>query len=819
MALGVRALVTCMCVLAVVLAIAALWVSAAIMAVDSLTKAREDQLASAAVQIGVELFGFFGQASTAAASVARMYNLSAMINPDAPEVQMYEDYGSPIYLMFREAPSLYSATAFALRDPNVLANAAPEDQTCDMDGYFFGNQIGALFNANSTGNPPGCDPTSVLNACSPGSMQVNINAGEGFGRPGQMIANWLKFPCFVLGYSGPLWETIPGNFSERDTGIRTPQWASEILSVDPGQGLPHYLLRSLRFPLVGPDHAPNGAFGFISLQLNRNTAAFQVTDTPQDVLVAAAAVSDYDDLLILFTARRELLATSDPTLSVDRYGDDGLLALHQADNETAIGSRIAGIASDTFGRYCTPIECDWSQVARLRNIDDDIVAFAELEDPSAGNLAMLLVIAVSKSEILEPAQELNTNIAIISCSILVVMTVVSFIIASKLATPIAAFADRLLAASMMADLDDASYSKSHVAELALMEDALQVLVAQLLEYKSFLPASMFENDQTDEEEGSSANQSQAKPSDGSQKHSSHGARSRAGESVASKIRANPIQVAKMTTCALFLKTVTMLCTNVRGWSRSVMAGAHGAQVVAEQGKYISQIAAGLSNKGKIDRFNGDRVMISFGSSSACSASTACKIGLQVLQLLVREAPFVENGVVGGMARGLLLVGNSGEKNTRAFNLMGPAVNISWKLADIATQFCEVNACELLFYGPLFSDVEIEFEALPVGQLSVGKKFPWSKTLLAPVHLVTRLKQAENEDEWMYQVAELEGNSSADTTAVALLTPIFSGELDESIFLKNQAALHSAFKTSSKPALAGLLATSYVDFSNKCMHKL
>eukprot|EP00659_Diplonema_papillatum_P013328 gene13328-20543_t len=185
------------------------------------------------------------------------------------------------------------------------------------------------------------------------------------------------------------------------------------------------------------------------------------------------------------------MATSDVALSVEDYDDDGLLFIHQADNETAVGSRIAGIARDTFERHCTATECDWSQIARLRTIGDDLVAFAELVDPIADGLGILLVVAVSKSEILEPAKELNMNIAFISCSILLVMSVVSFVVASKLASPIAAFADRLLAASAMADLD-VSHTKSRVAELALMEDALQVLVVQLLEYKSFLPASMFE---------------------------------------------------------------------------------------------------------------------------------------------------------------------------------------------------------------------------------------------------------------------------------------------------------------------------------------
>ncbi|KAJ9452462.1 hypothetical protein DIPPA_16745 [Diplonema papillatum] len=809
MAVGVRTLVTCMCVLAVVIAIAALWVSAAVMAVDSLTKAREDQLASAAAQIGIELYGYFGQASTFASTMGRMYNLSTQNNPDAPAFWLYERYGDALYLAFLEAPALYSTMVMALRDPNLVAAAAPADRVCDLDGYFFGNQVAALFNASTTGNPPGCDPGSLLNACVPGFAQMNLNAGDGSGFPGQMIAKYTKFPCFVLGSSSRMWRNLPGNLSENDTGVRRPRWAVNIATVDPGNGQPQYLLRNVLFPVVGPDHAPNGGNGYVALQLNKVTGGFQAAETPHDVLVAAAAISDYNDMLMMFTATRQVMATSDVALSVEDYDDDGLLFIHQADNETAVGSRIAGIARDTFERHCTATECDWSQIARLRTIGDDLVAFAELVDPIADGLGILLVVAVSKSEILEPAKELNMNIAFISCSILLVMSVVSFVVASKLASPIAAFADRLLAASAMADLD-VSHTKSRVAELALMEDALQVLVVQLLEYKSFLPASMFEV--ATEEEASSDPSSCKQVAESPTSHTG---------SIASKMRTNPnsMQMSKMTTCALFTKNVTILTTNVRGWSQDVAERMDGARVIAEQGKYISLISAGLSGKGKIDRFNGDRVLISFGSLNACSGSTACKISHEVLLRLQNQASIVENGVVGGMARGQLLVGNSGDKSVRAFNLLGPAVNISWKLADIATQYCAPNTSELLIYDPLFRDVEIEFEALPIGQLDVRKKFPWLKTSVAALHLIMRTRKAENEDEWMYQVAQLESSVSKESLLAPVLNAIFDSNIDEDVFATNRAALLAASTTIDKPAVADLLTKSYNDFADACSYTL
>ncbi|KAJ9469315.1 hypothetical protein DIPPA_17735 [Diplonema papillatum] len=206
--------------------------------------------------------------------------------------------------------------------------------------------------------------------------------------------------------------------------------------------------------------------------------------------------------------------------------------------------------------------------------------------------------------------------------------------------------------------------------------------------------------------------------------------------------------------------------------------------------------------------------------SGCSGTTACKISYEVLHLLQNQASIVENGVVGGMARGQLLVGNSGDKIARAFNLLGPAVNISWKLADIATQYCAPKTSELLIYGPLFKDVEIEFGALPVGKLDLHKKFPWLKTPVATtVHLIMSTRQAKTEDEWMYQVAQLESSVGKDSLLAPILNSIFDSNIDEEVFEAHRAALLAASTSMSKPAVADLLTKSYDDFVDACSYTL
>ncbi|KAJ9471735.1 putative MAP protein kinase [Diplonema papillatum] len=821
MPLGVRTLVTCLCVGSVATAIAALWLSSAIMAIESLTTAREDQLASAAQQVSIEVLTYFQHGSNFASTMASMYNLSAVRNNVAPVSQLYDDYSNPLHILLRETPTISSVQGFTQRDPDRVAASPPADQVCDLDGFVITKTIVVLMNATTTGNPVGCNSTNVWTDCTPAAVTAFFTEGGDSATPGYASTTpFATIPCFVTANAASLWagSNLPGNLSEWDTGIRTTQWATNIQTVV-SPGMPQFLARSLHFSLAGPALAPNSGYGRITLQMTPSGLSELSVRTPQDVLVDAALVSDYDDVLMLFTNNRQLLAVSDQAIPVEGYYD-GLLKLHQADNETAVGHRVANVASMIFGDHCSGNDpCDWTHVPRLITTADDIVAFANIDDKNAAYLNLLLVVAVAKSEILAPVRKLNTNIAIISCSILAVMCIVAFFAAGFLANPIAAFASRLLAASAMADLEDTAGTKSRVTELALMEESLRILVDQLLEYKSFLPASMFEASASDDDEGDKSSTASIHDATAKQSSVTHNTAAPSTRSNA-RSRMSVMHPPVKTTCNLARKNVTILCINVRGWSQYLADGIDGTRLVTEHNQYITRIAAGLRSKGNIDRFNGDRVLVSFGATNTCAGITSCKIGLEILKALVGETEFVRNGVVGGMARGPVTVGNSGGKTTKAFNLMGSTVNIAWKMADIAAQFCQKMAHELVINGVLFQDVQIEFAVLPVGLIGTQRKFSWmKKETFIPVYLVMRLLQAAQEDEWMYQMEQMQDATSSESTLQPMLTAIFDSRMDAGVFLEHRLALQAATENVSHPMIADLLTKTHSDFFTACMHVL
>ncbi|KAJ9466356.1 Adenylate cyclase 1 [Diplonema papillatum] len=706
MQVGLRGLLTAMCALCVVVSIATLWSAAAIMAVEALTTAREDQLLTSSHQTGQQVLAYFETASKAALSMASMYNASTLKNPEEPEIQFMTDYFNNLHFLFRDAPVLDSVMIFTPRDPQVVAAMPQADQPCDTDGILLTQAFGVVVNNNTSGSM-GCSD-SLLSSCAPGMIQILLTGGERVpSAPGQLFMPMVQASCSEVISAASIWgEGLPGDLSELDSGIRSIGWGDRVFPA--GTADEQFLLRKVYFNLIGPAWAPFGAVGGLAQRMSQSTMSVHQTVSLLEILEEVASASTSKDVLMVISAYREIVAVSDPSINVEAIDEHGALALHYADNATVVGDYLADVATRVFEMYCDQSRCDWSNAKGLIHVAGSVVALEPLNDAYAENLNLLLVSAVKESDILESAHVLNLNIAVCACVILVVLCGASFAIANYLSTPITNFSERLVAASLMKDLGT-STGRPFVSEIDSMETALNTLVAQLLEYKSFLPSSMFEADDTADNESGQMSSKSSVDGRGSAVGSSRG-------------RGKPVQAAVSTKCALKSKSITMFCTNVRGWSEFVYGERlDEAKVVTEQSIYITVLASTLSGKGTIDRFNGDRVVISFGSVNACASSTACKLAYKALHVLTEEpAESLKKGIGAGMSKGKMLVGNSGDKTIRAFNFMGPAVNIAWKLSDIATSFCQPAGFEFLLDGPLRKDVEIEYAHMGTRQFEFGR---------------------------------------------------------------------------------------------------
>eukprot|EP00659_Diplonema_papillatum_P018155 gene18155-27972_t len=621
-AIGLRWLLTAMSAFTAGVCVAALWTASAVLSIGALTAAREDQLVSSAHSTGQQVVGYFNTATIIGLTVAADYNSSHAKNPAAPEVQFSEDYFDFLYFAFRDVPVVHAVAIFAPRDRGLVANMTEADRVCDVDGFVFSKSFGSVVNAGTVGSYAGCaaNATNLATACTPGGFTIMQTGGETTpANPGKLSLALAALPCATLPHSSNIWSEgggLPGDIASWDTGLTSrPRWGDRVFTAGEELG-EQTLLRKVHFSVRGPAWAPRSASGGLTLRMTQSTTAGSDSTPLLAVLRAAAARSKYHEILMVLSEHKELVSISDPAIDVETVDVDGNLALKSAANVSAFdpGCPVPQISSLVFEMYCPgrPV-CEWSAIppAAVHHLAGYVVALKQLEDPHSDNLRLLLVSAVEKSIILKPARELNVNIAIISCCIFAGLCAVSLVVANYLATPISRFSRRLIDVSVMSDLDYTVYKPSVVAEIDTMQTSLKILVRQLVEYKSYLPSSMFDEDTAPDAEPPSTEDKTVSKSDEKSAGSKPSSGTLKGQKVTTAAAAAAPHVVG-TKCSLRPRQVTVLTTNVCGWSSNVCA-AREAKVIAEQSVYVAALFASLHGKGKIDRFNGDRVIISFGS--------------------------------------------------------------------------------------------------------------------------------------------------------------------------------------------------------------
>ncbi|KAJ9468069.1 serine/threonine protein kinase [Diplonema papillatum] len=787
----------------VIVSVGTLWAASATIAVNSLTSAREEQLSMSAYQTGREIVSFFSSTSSVAAIVAGLYNSSAVKNTTQPLEQFYNDYADSLYFAIR--------TTYAFTTLSILLPGNGTQGDCDHDGVFLSLMFGALVSPLTATGPPGCgEPACKTN--------FSLHWLEGDGNPANPTA---MRPDGPRSYSCPSFITAEGKALGRDASFMRPRWASESdVKGGPEDG-GSALFRSVYFRVNGPPWNPGGAVGELSKRITEMPQAGSTSRaTFTSILSGAAAVSEYDDLILLLSDQGKLIAASDAGVETEEYSGSRLLGFHRADNETALGSDVAEIGRHVLAEHCASFPCDWSAVDPApKRTGSRMLVLQPLSDNAADGLNYLLAVSVRHSEVVKPAADLNFRLAFISLSVLAVLACLSFLTASYIAKPISQFSARLLAASAMSNLTG-NTEKRLVVEINSMQDSLNTLVAQLLEYKTFLPAGMFEtraacDDSTSDERpsitltGSIPSSSERQP-----KPAAAPAAVVAPESYAS------------TRCVLKTRpNVTIFVANVRHSLEYMEAETDYDRLLAAHREYISLFAAGLSNKGTIDRFNGDRVVASFGANPntvPCSGSTACKIVLGCLQNIASIAlDYARNGVAAGLAKGKMLAGNSGDRALRAFNLMGPSLNIAWKLSDIATSLCPAESFEMVLDNVLFKDVHLNVDTVPVGLLQVGDKFSFLPDSSVPrkIYLVRCLRQTGTDDEeWMYQILKLE-EAEGTNSLPKLMDRLLEPTVDSASYELCRPCLQRHFTAFRKQILIDRLATSFETFKRSINHTL
>jgi hypothetical protein len=236
--------------------VVAIWVPSATLADEELRRASEDQLLSSVEQVSKELLGYLQVASSQAAVVASMYNMSFTAAPAAAPQQYMEEFGPATWGLLRQKALLSSVLVAQARDP-LLVNGS-SDPSCDTDVALVSATYKANLNSRTTGTGLVVDETELAlvdtDEAPAGKARMNIIRGaEDLSDP--LAFKSLKFfkSCDQwLGGGENLWEmqNLPGSWSERDSGVRETTWLPGTVTA--GSGAAQALFKKVFFPLEGP---------------------------------------------------------------------------------------------------------------------------------------------------------------------------------------------------------------------------------------------------------------------------------------------------------------------------------------------------------------------------------------------------------------------------------------------------------------------------------------------------------------------------------------------------------------------------------------
>jgi len=371
----------------------------------------------------------------------------------------------------------------------------------------------------------------------------------------------------------------------------------------------------------------------------------------------------------------------------------------------------------------------------------------------------------------------------------VVLMVISVIFVMRIVAPLLELkADMSEVAVMKLENVDEHRPLSLLEEVRAMESSFKQMIANLREYRSYMPASVLMDDEEEDEDevsesGASESVSRSESKVASRRQSSTGKSSTmaSGKASTQKSKMTKQEIIKGKAAAMAVnlvkKKAAFLSLNVTDFSG--LAVTVRPDVVIEAIKVYLQKVVDIvqKSKGVPDGFNGDRVYASFAAVRPCGtpraiASVAAYDCTEQGQAALNTMLPIDDGmargqVVAGVAGGDSLCGNVGTDMMKKFCCIGLAtgnahvccqVNIQWLTAAICDYSCITEAKNVLNVRRL---VPTNRRGVSLGMAQIlGKK-------------------EVGEDEWMYQMEEGEKNDPTKlfNAAVELFA---QGEVEKAI---------------------------------------
>ena len=305
---------------------------------------------------------------------------------------------------------------------------------------------------------------------------------------------------------------------------------------------------------------------------------------------------------------------------------------------------------------------------------------------------------------------------------------------------------REMASVAVMDLEavDTGRAVSQLSEVGMMQRSFVTMVANLVEYRNYMPQSVLVNESEEEEEPTESAESKSKTKGGSGDSS----RSRATASMAQSSEVVQNQKALLRVEGMKKKKVSLAHMNVVSWHAFIKKHKDAEVLSAHAGVIERILTAVQHNKGVCDTFSGDKMLATFNAFVPKSShSVSCVKAAHEAATALGDVHKISYGCTTGEAR----VGNMGCNGMKKVSILSQSM--SWVV--VLERWNKKHNLP----GVIDRNVSREAEGQVVLRCAGAVLYEKFSEKVQTVFAVKGLCSSENE-EWMYQLESASNNPHA-----------------------------------------------------------
>lgn len=409
----------------------------------------------------------------------------------------------------------------------------------------------------------------------------------------------------------------------------------------------------------------------------------------------------------------------------------------------------------------------YSSYTNTINTKEHGLTYVDIVTVRKTNLVVRCLLAMPESDFMDGISKARSAALGGTISAIVVTLGVAFVFASIITAPLVRLQERMSLAARFEDTE-ADDPRSMMSEVAGMQESYQKMRNELNRAKPYLPQSILDNQEDDQDEGDLESKIMSSKGGNSDAHhrssiatysvDDRSARSRnmttdSGSMVSRRSRqsytqsirgtAIPATVGLNISTAVTNKRVSVVVFNLREFSFKRSPG----DLAEMQKKQLACVSKHVREyKGNVDFFQGDFIQCSFNAVKGCAAHLRCSLQATLAVLGDMAGQAMMPVCTAGMSSGIASVGNMGTEEMRRFCIVGHVV----QQAILLERLNKTYGTKLLAPEQSIVEVASEYLLRGVDLVQLPRGPTKSAAPLLMVEVLGRANSGEM-DEWMYEL--------------------------------------------------------------------